>query len=63
MRERFGLRFERSRSAGELQESPAMRAGARAPTPSTTSRYCLTSVDFAKQEKVLQELERTGGTW
>lgn len=57
MRERFGLRFEAIRSAGELQE--VRRSLVLGANPFDHLSYCLTSVDFAKQEKVLQELERT----
>ncbi len=57
MRERFGLRFEPVRSAGELQE--IRRSLVLGANPFDHVSYCLTSVDFAKQEKVLQELERT----
>jgi ERCC4-related helicase len=57
MRERFGLRFETIRSAGELQER--RRELVLGANPFDHVSYCLTSVDFAKQEKVLQELERT----
>ena len=59
MRERFGLRFESIRSAGELQE--LRRSLVLGANPFDHVSYCLTSIDFAKQEKVLQELERT--TW
>lgn len=57
MRERFGLRFEPIRGAGELQE--IRRSLVLGANPFDHVSYCLTSVDFAKQEKVLQELERT----
>jgi len=57
MRERFGLRFETVRSAGELQE--VRRSLVLGANPFDHVSYCLTSVDFAKQEKVLLELERT----
>lgn len=57
MRERFGLRFETVRSAGELQE--IRRSLILGANPFDHVSYCLTSVDFAKQEKVLLELERT----
>ncbi len=57
MRERFGLRFDTIRSAGELQE--VRRSLVLGANPFDHLSYCLTSVDFAKQEKVLQELERT----
>jgi len=57
MRERFGLRFDTVRNAGELQE--VRRSLVLGANPFDHVSYCLTSVDFAKQEKVLQELERT----
>jgi len=57
MRERFGLRFDAIRGAGELQE--IRRSLVLGANPFDHISYCLTSVDFAKQEKVLQELERT----
>lgn len=57
MRERFGLRFDTIRNAGELQE--VRRSLVLGANPFDHVSYCLTSVDFAKQEKVLQELERT----
>ena len=57
MRERFGLRFDPIRNAGELQE--VRRSLVLGANPFDHVSYCLTSVDFAKQEKVLQELERT----
>ena len=57
MRERFGLRCDAIRNAGELQE--IRRSLVLGANPFDHVSYCLTSVDFAKQEKVLQELERT----
>jgi ERCC4-related helicase len=57
MRERFGLRFEAIRGAGELQE--IRRSLVLGANPFDHVSYCLTSVDFAKQEKVLQDLERS----
>jgi len=57
MRERFGLRFDPIRSAGDLQE--VQRSLVLGANPFDHVSYCLTSVDFAKQEKVLQLLERT----
>ena len=57
MRERFGLRFDVVRSAGELLE--IQRGLVLGANPFDHLSYCLTSVDFAKQEKVLQLLERT----
>jgi hypothetical protein len=57
MRSRFGLRFQTVRDAGELQE--LRRSLVLGANPFDHVSYCLTSIDFAKQEKVLQELERT----
>ncbi|BDU73135.1 hypothetical protein METEAL_23090 [Mesoterricola silvestris] len=57
MRDRFGLRFETITSSGELQER--RRSLVLGANPFDHVSYCLTSIDFAKQEKVLQELERT----
>lgn len=57
MRERFGLRFDTVRSTGELQD--LRRSLVLGANPFDHVSYCLTSIDFAKQEKVLQELERT----
>lgn len=57
LRERFGLRFDMIRSSGELQEiRQSLVLGAN---PFDHISYCLISIDFAKQEKVLQELERS----
>jgi len=57
MRERFGLRFATIKDAGELQE--ARRKLILGSNPFDHVSLCLTSIDFAKQEKVLQDLERT----
>jgi len=57
MRERFGLRFQTIRSTGELQE--LQRSLVLGANPFDHVSYCLVSVDFAKQEKVLQQLERS----
>lgn len=57
MRERFGLRFTAIKDAGELQE--ARRRLILGSNPFDHVSLCLTSIDFAKQEKVLQDLERT----
>jgi len=57
MRERFGLRFSTIKHAGELQE--ARRQLILGSNPFDHVSLCLTSIDFAKQEKVLQDLERT----
>lgn len=57
MRTRFGLRFSTIKNAGELKEArQGLVLGAN---PFDHISLCLTSIDFAKQEKVLQELERT----
>jgi ERCC4-related helicase len=59
MRNRFGLRFTILRDWGSLQEERRkLVLGANA---FDHVSYCLTSIDFAKQEKVLQDLERA--TW
>ncbi|MCK4304877.1 MAG: DEAD/DEAH box helicase family protein [Candidatus Eisenbacteria sp.] len=57
MRTRFGLRFTAIKDAGELQE--ARRGLVLGANPFDHVSFCLTSIDFAKQEKVLQDLERT----
>lgn len=57
MRDRFGLRFETITSSGDLQE--LRRSLVLGANPFDHMSYCLTSIDFAKQEKVLQDLERT----
>jgi hypothetical protein len=59
MRSRFGLRFEALRDWGALQEK--RRALVLGANPFDHASLCLTSIDFAKQEKVLQDLERA--TW
>lgn len=56
MRERFGLRFDAVRDWGTLQE--ARRALLLGSNPFDHMALCLTSIDFAKQEKVLEDLER-----
>lgn len=57
MRVRFGLRFEAIRDWGSLQE---VRRGLELDAnPFGAVPLCLTSIDFAKQERVLQDLERT----
>ena len=57
MRTRFGLRFTPVRSAGELEE--LRRGQMLGANPFDQVSYCLMSIDFAKQDKVLSELERT----
>ncbi len=57
MRERFGLRFETVCSAGELQE--IQRSLVLGANPFDHVSYCLTSFQFARQDKVLDLLERT----
>ncbi len=59
MRSRFGLRFERIADWGTLQEQ--RRKHEMGSNPFDHLALCLTSIDFAKQEKVLQDLERA--TW
>ena len=56
MRERFGLRFERGRRWGQRQQERA-EAGAGRQSIRCVA-LCLVSLDFAKQERVLEELER-----
>lgn len=59
MRTRFGLRFDIIRDQSDLQElHRKIEMGAN---PFDHVSFCLTSVDFARQEKVVQHLERT--TW
>jgi ERCC4-related helicase len=57
MRNRFGLRFKPIADWATLQEERrALELGAN---PFDQISLCLTSIDFAKQEKVLQDLERS----
>lgn len=56
MRERFGLRFDAIHGAGELQD--IQRSLVLGANPFDHVSSCLTSIDFAKQEKVLELLER-----
>jgi len=57
MRVRFGLRFEPLADWGALQEvRRGLELGAN---PFDALPLCLVSIDFVKQEKVLQELERS----
>ncbi len=59
MRSRFGLRFDLIKDQASLQERRRqIELGAN---PFDHVSMCLTSVDFAKQERVLELLERT--TW
>lgn len=56
LRQRFGLRFTRIADAGTLQaERRRLELGAN---PFEAMPLCLMSLDFAKQDLVLQELER-----
>jgi ERCC4-related helicase len=57
MRLRFGLRFEAIRDWGSLQEK--RRELVMGANPFDHVALGLLSIDFAKQEKVLQDLERT----
>ena len=57
MRLRFGLRFEAIRDWGALQEK--RRELVQGANPFDHIALGLLSIDFAKQEKVLQDLERT----
>lgn len=59
MRLRFGLRFTCMADSGELRD--ARRGLERGSSPFATTALCLTSMDFAKSDRVLAELERT--TW
>lgn len=56
MRLRFGLRFEAIRDWGSLQEK--RRELVLGANPFDSVGLCLLSIDFAKQEKVLLDLER-----
>lgn len=57
LRTRFGLRFETVSSGGELAE---LKRGLLLGTnPFDHLSFCLLSIDFAKQEKVLADLERS----
>lgn len=57
LKTRFGLRFKVIKDWSTLQEERrGLELGAN---PFDHVSYCLTSVDFIKQEKVLQDLERT----
>ena len=59
MRTRFGLRFTPISRAGDLQDKRReLELGAN---PFDHIALCITSIDFAKQEKVLQDIERS--TW
>jgi superfamily II DNA or RNA helicase len=59
MRTRFGLRFTPISRAGDLQDRRReLELGAN---PFDHIALCITSIDFAKQEKVLQDIERS--TW
>ncbi|HYZ24489.1 MAG TPA: helicase-related protein, partial [Rhodopila sp.] len=56
MRQRFGLRFTTIADAAELRaRRRGLEAGAN---PFQATALCLTSLDFAKQDHVLKELER-----
>jgi superfamily II DNA or RNA helicase len=56
LRSRFGLRFTRLASAADLREARnGMELGGN---PFNSAAMCLTSLDFAKQEQVLEHLER-----
>jgi ERCC4-related helicase len=54
---RFGLRFTRVTSAPELWE--VRRAHELGANPFDTVSLCITALDFAKQDHVLEELERS----
>ncbi|MGC4070844.1 MAG: DEAD/DEAH box helicase family protein [Polyangiaceae bacterium] len=57
MRLRFGLRFEALRDWGSLQEK--RRTLSLGANPFDHVSLCLLSIDFAKQDKVMLDLERT----
>src|SRR5690606_36868907 len=59
MRDRFGFRFEAIRDWGSLEE--IRRSLVLGANPFDHKSLCLISIDFAKQDRVLDELERT--TW
>ncbi len=56
-RQRFALRFTAITSAAELQE--LRRKLEMGGNPFDSTALCLTSLEFAKQERVLEELERS----
>jgi superfamily II DNA or RNA helicase len=57
MRQRFGLRFTLIADAASLQlQRRRLELGGN---PFDATALCLTSLDFAKQERVLEELERS----
>ena len=56
LRARFGLRFTRIADNAALQDQ--RRTLERGGNPFAAIALCLTSLDFAKQERVLEELER-----
>jgi superfamily II DNA or RNA helicase len=58
LRHRFGLRFTAVVDAATLQEQ--RRRLELGGNPFDAIALCLTSLDFAKQERVLEELERSG---
>jgi superfamily II DNA or RNA helicase len=57
MRVRFGLRFTRIADGADLRD--ARRGIELGGNPFDLTALCLTSIDFAKQDRVLAELERT----
>src|SRR3984957_2746642 len=59
MRQRFGLRFTAITDAASLQQQ--RRKAELGGNPFDAIALCMTSLDFAKQERVLEELERA--TW
>ncbi len=59
MRHRFGLRFEPIRDSSTIQEK--RRELSLGANPFDHVSLCLLSIDFAKQEKVMLDLERS--TW
>ena len=57
MRQRFGLRFTAITDAASLQQQ--RRKAELGGNPFDAIALCMTSLDFAKQERVLEELERS----
>jgi superfamily II DNA or RNA helicase len=57
MRQRFGLRFTTITDAASLQQQ--RRKLELGGNPFDATALCMTSLDFAKQERVLEELERS----
>ena len=58
LRQRFGLRFTTITDAASLQQQ--RRKLELGGNPFDATALCMTSLDFAKQERVLEELEAFG---